>query len=451
MSKVTIISIIGIVTLLFSQAYWLYNTYKEYELKNKIIIEDLFSISLSKEVGLRWLPPQNPHKPRMIVKKADKMTPEERENLKGDTIYLNMAEKENIGKSYAEVFMQVMQNESLKDNPPRMELLDSIFRSELAKNNICANFQILFLNKKQEVIDSTKNFINKEKQGIFTITKPIGTQGLRYMQAFVEMPPAHILKNMLYSLIVSFLIVFIVFSCLYYQLVVIHQTRTQLQEREKAVHGAIHDLKSPLSMVYTTLDFIENYGKDKSQQKQVTLGKTQIRRLSETIESMLNQTKMHKGKTKLNKMEIDLIEKINYIKEGLDILYSTKQYTFKIDNQLKKTTISTDAVRLERCICNLIENALKYSDEGVEITVILSADHKQLNIAVKDTGWGIPKEVSKKIGTQFFRVKYSDKPAISGYGIGLNSTQFLLSELGGKLTFISEEGKGSTFFIHLPH
>lgn len=448
MNKIKFISLIGIIALLFLQAYWLYNTYKEHQAKNKMIAKELFSEIIAKELTLRTS--TTPKNPRLIIRSAKNMTPEERAQLKGDTILLKTAEKQNIGKSYAEIFMQRMQDESLNDDPPRMEILDSIFRLELDKNDIRANFQILFLNNKQEVIDSTKNFINKERQGVFTITKPIGTQGLRYMQAFVEVPPSHILENMLYSLIISSLIVVIVFGCLYYQLVVIRRTREQLQEREMAVQGAVHDLKSPLNATYSALDVMARHEKDEKYKESLIKGKKQIRRLTEIIESILALTKKHSGDIEINETEFDLIETIHHIEEELQTAYASKQMTLTIDNQLKDTTICTDALYLERCLRNLIENAIKYSNEKVEITVTLSANDKNLNIAVKDNGWGIPLQAQKKLGTLFYRIKHTDKQDVKGYGIGLNSVKFLLGKLGGKLTFTSEEGKGSIFTIHLP-
>lgn len=112
--------------------------------------------------------------------------------------------------------------------------------------------------------------------------------------------------------------------------------------------------------------------------------------------------------------------------------------------------IEADTVRLERCLRNLLENALKYSNDDVRITVTLTMKNNHYRIAIKDTGWGIPKKAQKKLGQQFFRVKQADKPAQPGYGLGLSSVMLMAKEMGGSLTFQSEKNVGSTFFINLP-
>ncbi len=99
--------------------------------------------------------------------------------------------------------------------------------------------------------------------------------------------------------------------------------------------------------------------------------------------------------------------------------------------------IQADTVRMERCLRNLLENALKYSDDDVRITVTLTMINNHYRIAIKDTGWGIPKKAQKKLGQQFFRVKQADKPAQPGYGLGLSSVMLMAKEMGGSLTFQS--------------
>lgn len=452
MTKTTTISAIGIIALLLSQIYWLHNIYTNYINKTETEINDIFLTAINTEMGARWSnkPFQDPNNPKWIIKLADNMTPEERAKLKGDTIVMNSASKKNIGKSLSDIFAQRVQDDLLLNKPIQLHKLDSIFNSMLVKSDIYTSFQINLCNKDSIAIDSTNDLFNKKCNHIVTHLNPIGTQGLLFAQAYVEVPFPSIWKNMFLSLIVSILIIVVVFTCLYYQLTMIQRTRRQLQERETAVHSAIHDLKSPLNTAYTILDFIAFKEKDNNQLHLLEKGKTQIRRLSETIESMLNITRLQTGILNPEKSKIDVVELIKDVEKELLVLYANKEYTFELKNNSSCTFIYTDRTRLERCLRNLMENALKYSDQGVNLIVSLSEEQNQFSIAISDNGWGIPRQAQKKLGQQFYRVKQTGKEVQPGYGIGLCSVKLLLAEMGGKFTFQSTEGKGSTFFIILP-
>ena len=97
-----------------------------------------------------------------------------------------------------------------------------------------------------------------------------------------------------------------------------------------------------------------------------------------------------------------------------------------------------------------MENALKYSDDDVKITVVLSEHDNHLSIAIQDTGWGIPLKAQKKLGKQFYRVQVEGKKVHPGHGLGLCSVKQLVKEMDGSFTFRSMEGSGSVFVITLP-
>lgn len=452
MNKTTIISTIGIVALLLSQIYWLHNIYVNYINKTETKINNFFSTAIDTEMGTRWgsKPPKDPSNPKWIIKSADDMTPEERASLKGDTIEMNSASMKNIGKGLSDIFAQRIQDEFLAKNPIKLHILDSIFNSQLAKSDIHTSFQINLYDRDTLLVDFTNKQFSKKSNHITTLLNPIGTQGLLFAQANVEVPTSGIWRNMLASLIVSILIVVIVFGCLFYQLTVIQRTRLQLRLREKAVYSAIHDLKAPLNTAYTIVDFIALNEKDEKQLCLLENGKSRIRLLTEIIESMLSTTKQQVGTVKLNCSEVNVVELIEDVKKGLEILYPDKKYTFKLKNDYPHSFIYTDKVRLERCLRNLMENALKYSDQGVNVVASLAESHNQLSIAISDNGWGIPRQAQKKLGQQFYRVRQIGKEVQAGYGIGLCSVKLLLEEMGGKFTFQSTESQGSTFFIILP-
>lgn len=451
MNKTIFIPIIGILALLISQGFWLDSMYKERKAKNIKLIEEILSLSIQDETASRWLgKPKDPNNPKLIIRKASDMTPEERQKLKGDTIYLKQAEKAGFGSSFSEVFAQRLQDDLLSRKAIDLEAIDRIFGDRLKKEGIDATFQIIFYDKdRKQLLASTKNTISLGSNYIITKPHPIGTLGFS-IRSKVKLAPYPIFLDMLTALVVSSLIICIVLGCFYYQLTVIRKTQQKLEAREAAVQSAVHDLKSPLNTVFTILDSVEQKETDTFMLTFLQDSKTKVHQLCETIESMLNILK-HTPIDKQN-TEINLPEMIGQIQSGLDLLYKDKKHTYKLDYQLPSPTINIgiDRVSLERCLRNLLENALKYSNEDVAISVSAKSNKGQIQISVKDTGWGIPKEALKKIGTQFYRVRQTGKPSRSGYGIGLSSVKQIVEERGGIFTFQSKEGEGSEFIINLP-
>jgi signal transduction histidine kinase len=111
-----------------------------------------------------------------------------------------------------------------------------------------------------------------------------------------------------------------------------------------------------------------------------------------------------------------------------------------------KDIITTDASQLEEAINNLLSNAFKFTKEGeIELGYFENPADKKLIIYVRDTGVGIPDNQKDKIFNRFYQVD----PMSEGTGLGLTITESIVKMLGGKITFESEENKGTKFFIEL--
>jgi signal transduction histidine kinase len=99
---------------------------------------------------------------------------------------------------------------------------------------------------------------------------------------------------------------------------------------------------------------------------------------------------------------------------------------------------------------NLLDNALKYGGENSVIDIALQDLNTSLELSVRDSGIGIPKEYQKKIFEKFFRVPSGDVHNVKGYGLGLNYVASVVKKMDGKIEVKSDPGQGSLFKITLP-
>jgi signal transduction histidine kinase len=112
--------------------------------------------------------------------------------------------------------------------------------------------------------------------------------------------------------------------------------------------------------------------------------------------------------------------------------------------------VGCDAALIRVIMRNLISNAIKYTPNGGKIEIAASHDEKFVRIAVSDNGYGIPKNEQNKIFAKLFRASNIKIKDTDGTGLGLFIVKAILEQVGGQITFESEENEGSTFTVLLP-
>lgn len=215
-----------------------------------------------------------------------------------------------------------------------------------------------------------------------------------------------------------------------------------------------HELRTPLSAIlgYAEIFHEQIYGPLNEKQLNTTnriISNT--RRLLNLINDLLDQAQMEAGKLKIKYGTIkpsDLLENLHSV---MDKLTSDKnlELTTELDKEMPETIIG-DSARLHQILVNLVNNAVKFTDEGSIHVKISKADEKQWGITVVDTGKGIPKEELPNIFETFRQVEGTTTRVHGGFGLGLSIVKQLVTLMGGNISVDSEVGIGSTFSIMLP-
>ncbi len=169
------------------------------------------------------------------------------------------------------------------------------------------------------------------------------------------------------------------------------------------------------------------------------------------VEQVLSMTALERGEIPLRKTEFDIHELIHQCLKCMSLQIEHKQG--KVTNNLdaQNFVIYGDKIHVANALCNLIDNALKYSDGQPEILIQTLNKEGKFILTVCDNGIGIGQEFQQKVFEKFFRVPTGDVHDVKGFGLGLTYIKSIIELHGGTIELQSEIGKGTAFIIRLPY
>lgn len=453
MKRTIIIVIISTIAVFCLQGLWIKSMYKVYTHQTMERIETAMEISIGKEISYRKKeqPFNDPKNPKVFYKPAEMMTPEEKDSLKGDTLSLKELREKNIGSNMYDVILQISQDRLIeKKRYIQPHTLDSLFQAELQKEKIETDYCILIYNQDTTVVGQTGTLDATSAEASSTRLFPIGTKGMQFVQVKADIGLSAFLRQMLYILMASVGMVAVILGCVVYLMVVIRKKNLLFKQREANINGTVHDLKAPLNGVITLLGFLRNKQTDPSARTLMDGTIRQAQCMVSDIESLLVTARRDRQQLHLQKKETDLVQLVKLAKESLSATYTGKPHLIRIENEQIPVMLEVDALYITNVLRNLIENALKYSDDGVEIHIRIRQDKIHTCLEVEDNGWGIERKYHRKIFEQYFQVPNDKEVRRRGYGIGLAFTYYIMEAHGGSIRVKSEPGKGSTFSCIFP-
>ncbi len=230
------------------------------------------------------------------------------------------------------------------------------------------------------------------------------------------------------------------------------QAEEAVSVRDSFLWVASHELRSPLTALLGNAQLLEmrtmrdNSLAEREQNNLQTVIRQGLR-MNRMISVLLDHAQIQTGTLSVNPQPMDLVPLAQKIIK--DLRDSTDQHSIRLEG-LEHLLILGDDLRLEQVFYNLINNAIKYSPKGGEITIRLLQESDQGIIHVSDQGLGIPAKDQKRLFNEFYRASNVKEAKINGSGLGLYVVHEIIRQHNGKISIESELGKGSTFTIQLP-
>ncbi|MBU3964213.1 PAS domain-containing protein [Patescibacteria group bacterium] len=241
-------------------------------------------------------------------------------------------------------------------------------------------------------------------------------------------------------------------------LVILHDiSREKVIERLKSqfVSVAAHQLRTPLSIIKWSLSMIleGEMGTLNSEQKEMLSRANQTNeRMIRLINDLLNVARIEEGRFMYKPTIIDFGELVESMIVSLKPLAQKKgvKFIFKTSKTKAPKVIRADIEKLTLAVKNIIENAIFYTDLGGSVEISLTRKKNEVELSIKDSGIGIPKDQHDRVFTKFFRADNAVRKETEGTGLGLFIAKNVVESHKGRILFVSEEKKGTTFTIFLP-
>ncbi len=218
--------------------------------------------------------------------------------------------------------------------------------------------------------------------------------------------------------------------------------------QKELIANISHDLRTPLTMIIGYGEVMRDIeGENTPENVQVIID--EATRLSTLVNDLLEISRIQGGNAERKDEVFDLSFVIKETVERYRRLKENSGFVFE-DKIEERLFVKADKVKLLQVVCNLINNAINYSDENKHVTVALEAHEGSVRCAVIDRGFGIATEDIENVWQRYYKVDKVHKRSIAGSGLGLSIVREILELHGARYGVKSKLGEGSVFWFELP-
>ncbi|MGK0458005.1 MAG: two-component system phosphate regulon sensor histidine kinase PhoR, partial [Polaribacter sp.] len=336
---------------------------------------------------------------------------------------------------------------SFLDQSVEYEKIDSLIEIQLQKKGIelTTSFHhlkndTLFHQTKDSLLNSKKNYIRSKS----TFVKDNEAFKLVYNN-----PSIAALKRSSFGIFLSLLLSLAVISSLFYLLKIINQQKELATIKNDLISNITHEFKTPIATISAAIEAIKNFNvleDPEKTSKYLSMSSVQINKLHQMVEKLLETAMLDSEQLVLKKETVDIVSIAEGVISRHQIFANKKKILFS--TTLQPCYANVDVFHFENVISNLIDNAVKYGGNQIEMNInsVLNA----IEITVVDDGNGIEKNQKERIFDKFYRVPKGNTHDVKGFGIGLYYCKKIIEKHMGTIRLTSDK-KQTIFKITIPN
>jgi len=331
---------------------------------------------------------------------------------------------------------------------------DDFLNDRLFQNGIKAEYSFVLYNKDSSNILHSGNSFSKEEK---LLRYPIVLEGylpsLMRDKMVLELQFKNVNRYFLSQLngltipsIVFLVIIIVVILWVYRSF---YLQNNLIVTTNEFINNLTHELKTPVFSIGIATKILEEKGHEDSKEL-IGMIRAQVEKLKTQIEKVLELGNIEEKKGFVKKTELDMRPILDHLVHNFSQQAVLHNFSFKSEIQGDSFLIMGDAYHIENAISSLLDNAIKYSGDQIDINLLAFENDGKLLIRVVDKGIGMAQEDIKKIFEKYYRVVNGDLHNVKGHGLGLHYVKRIVHLHKGKIKVESEKGLGSVFTVIVP-
>ncbi len=333
---------------------------------------------------------------------------------------------------------------SLTQDSLNLKDIDSLFSVELERKQIAINYKLTFRNQ----FDPEDNIVKGAEDALVTYSKSSFLPSDQLIQVTFSNETREVLKRSMTGIAISFVLVLLVISCLFYLLNIIKRQKQLSEVKNDLISNITHEFKTPIATIGVALESIKNFDTLEDKERTRTYLDTsekQLKKLNTMVEKILETASLDSDSLILDKQEMNLSEMLRNLITRYEINGNEKTISANLGKEDLK--IHADAFHLENAINNIMDNAVKYG--GDQINILARSGNNNIVIEITDNGKGLSHVNKDRIFDKFYRVPKGNTHDVKGFGIGLYYTKTIIEKHKGTVS-LNLDDRGTTFKMTIP-